>query len=75
MPRVRLTQVSARGPADHPVEEPRLLEVGRPAAEPAFHLAQEVCFHTALGPVEVLVEAGKREVVPVGHTLHVPPRA
>eukprot|EP00969_Alexandrium_andersonii_P230525 10180304-Alexandrium_andersonii.AAC.1 len=70
MPRVRLIQVAARRPSNHPVEEPRLFEVGFAAAQPALNLAQEVHLHPGLGPAKVLVEPRESEVVPVDYTLH-----
>eukprot|EP00975_Prorocentrum_lima_P014578 3092536-Prorocentrum_lima.AAC.1 len=74
MPRVCLIQVPIRRPSDHPVEEPGLLEVAGTTTQPAFDLAQEARLHLVLDPVEVLVPAGEREVVPVDHALHVPLR-
>eukprot|EP00969_Alexandrium_andersonii_P280738 12412186-Alexandrium_andersonii.AAC.1 len=71
MPGARLTQVAARSPADRSVEEPRLLEVADAAPQPALHFAKEVRLLLALGPLEVIVPACEREVVPVDHALHV----
>eukprot|EP00974_Lingulodinium_polyedra_P106570 10317301-Lingulodinium_polyedra.AAC.1 len=70
MPRVSLVPIPRRRPPDHPVQEPRLLEVRRPTAEATLHLAQEVRFHLVLHPVQVLVVAGEGEVVPMHDAPH-----
>ena len=64
---VSLVPNTVRTPADNPIQEPHFLEVIRARSQDAFYLAQEGFYHAVLSPLQIVLQTGESEVIPVDH--------